>query len=532
MTMSEGTTETTGILGLAFALGAPVAFCLCLLLMRAYRRAVVRGMAATGRGAAPNAALGVDGTLTSNARRAGWASEWRAARRRSWWGFVVAGVTFASTQAVLLLWLSHTEPLPVRCLMMGLVDLWPLLLLSLMRLELRLGLTLVGLYAAVLAVCGALAGGVLLPFTMLLGFQLVPTLLVTGFLWHRVRAVGPTSLAFVLLLVVGGNLGLHWLSNNVAAASEAGAAVGSNATLLVSFVVLVGALLASLFGLALLRAVAKLQEGRLVTDETLTVDGTLLVFSLLFSSNLVFAANEPVAGFWALVPFASFVIVRSLFRRLAPSASDYRPPRLLFLRVFASAGEAAKLWSALGRTWRFAGPLRMIGGPDLATSTIETHRYLDYLRGRLAQRFVQDGGSLERALLTLDERRIDGRYGVSELFCNDNVWRTAFTRLAATSDVILMDLRGFGAGRAGATYELEELTRSGALARALLLVDAKTEQRLVDEVVAAASRFRIAPRTLRFEGMRPDAEQLMAALLDAAGAPQPGKADGQRVREG
>jgi hypothetical protein len=51
-----------------------------------------------------------------------------------------------------------------------------------------------------------------------------------------------------------------------------------------------------------------------------------------------------------------------------------------------------RLFDALDKHWRHVGSIQMIAGPDLATTTVEPHEFLDFLRGRLARRFI-DGTS-------------------------------------------------------------------------------------------------------------------------------------------
>ena len=68
----------------------------------------------------------------------------------------------------------------------------------------------------------------------------------------------------------------------------------------------------------------------------------------------------------------------------------------------------------------------------------------------------------------------DGRYRVNELFCGNDGWRPAVTRLMAESDLVAMDLRGFSAGNQGCLFELQSLIDIVPVARVVLLTDGST----------------------------------------------------------
>ena len=68
---------------------------------------------------------------------------------------------------------------------------------------------------------------------------------------------------------------------------------------------------------------------------------------------------------------------------------------LLLLRVFGFDRRTQRLLEDLGRRWRYLGPIRLIGGTDLAYATIEPHEYFEFLNGQLSRAFVQGQDDLE-----------------------------------------------------------------------------------------------------------------------------------------
>jgi hypothetical protein len=114
------------------------------------------------------------------------------------------------------------------------------------------------------------------------------------------------------------------------------------------------------------------------------------------------------------------------------------------LRVFSLGRRSERLFDALATHWRHVGNIRLIAGPDLATTTVEPHEFLGFLSGKLARRFIDGPETLDLRLSETDlEPDPDGRFRVSDYFCYDDTWLTVLSRLADESDAVLMDLRGF-----------------------------------------------------------------------------------------
>ena len=150
------------------------------------------------------------------------------------------------------------------------------------------------------------------------------------------------------------------------------------------------------------------------------------------------------------------------------------PPRgaLLLLRVFKPSQHSEAFIDRFLARWRFAAPVWMIAGPDLAGALMEPDEFFAYLRRKLAERFVSDAGQIPQRVAELDAvRDPDGRFRVSELFCADSTWQPAVLAMIERAGVILLDLREYTASRAGTRYELQQLLSRAPLERVLFLTD-------------------------------------------------------------
>jgi hypothetical protein len=159
----------------------------------------------------------------------------------------------------------------------------------------------------------------------------------------------------------------------------------------------------------------------------------------------------------------------------------------LLLRVFGSRARSERLMALVGSRWRHAGSVQLIVGLDLATTTLEPHEFMGFVRGQLARRYIHGRADLERQLAALDLRPdFDGRYRVNEFFCRDDTWRATLSRLAASSDAVLMDLRGFSPANQGCVYELRALVDLVPLARVVLITDGTTDEPFLRQVLGQA----------------------------------------------
>jgi hypothetical protein len=248
---------------------------------------------------------------------------------------------------------------------------------------------------------------------------------------------------------------------------------------------LAGAALLGVVGWILVRGIGRLYQWRWLSDQSIIIDSLWLVFSLTQAINFAFFGTvfffAPLAAF-ALYKVATLIGFALLRGRTVGDAPD---PKLLLLRVFSLGRRSALLFDAFGKLWRHDGSIRLIAGPDLATSTVEPYEFLDFLSGKLARQFIAGPETLQLRLAEAEPRRdFDGRYRVSDFFCHDDTWQMVLRHLARDSDAVLMDLRGFSRDNLGCLFEINELLNVVPLDRVIFVVDASTDQGSLRDALA------------------------------------------------
>jgi len=203
--------------------------------------------------------------------------------------------------------------------------------------------------------------------------------------------------------------------------------------------------------------------------------------------------------------------------------APHRPPfSLLLLRVFGRTRRGERLLDSLAASWRFIGPVCMIGGPDLAKASLEPHELAAFLTGKLKQGFVTNEASLDQTLTGLDlEPDPDRRYRVNEVYCAGEIWTRAAQQLIELSDAVLIDLREFHANRHGTATELAMLARLGALSRTIAVIGKTTDPNAVRDAMAtplSSADVVAALRTVSVED-RLDSQDFFAQVVAVA---QPG----------
>jgi hypothetical protein len=184
---------------------------------------------------------------------------------------------------------------------------------------------------------------------------------------------------------------------------------------------------------------------------------------------------------WLLWRWLQSMALRGVVRTAPPAAGA-----LLFLRVFKPSARSELFADRFFAYWRFAGPVWMIAGPDLAGAYMEPTEFFAYIRRRLREHFVGDPREAAARVEALDnERDPDGRFRINELLCSNETWRPAVLRMAARADIILLDLREYSHQRKGTRFELTEILRRAPLQKVLLLIDDNAEvTRLTGEIAS------------------------------------------------
>lgn len=489
------TLALTGALPFLVLAAAAIALPASLALLALYRRAVLRGMAATAGGAAyPGATGGAEGgpvvplrieVLPATAA----APALFGASRRAGFVYLAAGLAYAAVMTVAWL-LATRDPAvgPAKLAFLFAIYGWPAVL------------------AAVLAAAPARdvqwrwLAGYLLVFAVVIAyvaarnaemplhqFPLVwlitngaPTVLLYAFLARRVRAVGPLVLTFALLALVGAQLAVSLIGASDAtlrAAVAVGGWVGVGGTGVFWGTFALGFLVFAILGWRVLRRIAARYAAKRVSDESVTVDSVFALFAVAQSVSLVFEHWAWIGA--GAVAFVAYRIVVAAGFRTAPRPS--RPLRLLLLRVFALGPRSERLFDAIRKLWLRRGAIAMIAGPDLVTSAVEPDEFLAFVSGRLSRAFVADDADLDRRAGAVDlAPDPDGRFRVAELFCHADTWQATMRRLVRDSDAVLMDLRSFSAQNAGCLYEIGRLFDAIDLARVVFVIDGTTDRAFLE----------------------------------------------------
>jgi hypothetical protein len=325
-----------------------------------------------------------------------------------------------------------------------------------------------------------------------LDFNAPPTVLLAIFLNRRIRALGPMVLVFMILGVTGATFVVTLIGHNLKllkAVSDFSHSMGLTATGTMTVLHLIGFAAFAVVGWIILGTLRRLYQKKYISEQSITVDAMWLLFGIVNSIGLVFEGR-----FWIFSGIAAFILYKlvaiGLFHAFKMARRGKpRGPRLLLLRVFALGKRSESLYDTLGKSWRAVGSMQLIAGPDLATSTIEPHEFLDFVSGRLDRRFIDTGGSLD---LRVDQMDLapdgDGLFRVTEFFCHDDTWKLTLSRLADESDAVLMDLRGFSQQNSGCVFEIHELVNVLPLQRVVFAIDQSTDQTFMRATMQQAWR--------------------------------------------
>jgi hypothetical protein len=451
--------------------------------------------------------------------------KWTATRRVWLAGMIhaIAGIAFAYVTGTVVLLATGLGFDWQAALLGATVYTWPIVItLGLVCTVSWLGLGLLVLgYALVLAAAVAvLAAGTTITAGEVASLWFTTnrdgTLLALACLARPIRAVGP----LVAALMIAGVAGAIYILFAVYNSDTALVLVSKIYTRLhlgvygtIALVLLAGAIPMGLMAWLVLRWLSRRYRAQRVSDQSIMIGAVLLIFAIEYGIGLY--KNGLV---WLLAPVAAFLAYKTvatpglrLLRRWGPP--DVDPKRLLLLRVFSLGRRSGQLFDGFSKLWRHVGIVRMITGPDLATSTVEPHEFLDFIGGRLQRRFISGPAALEQRLAESEARcDPDGRYRTSSFCCYDDTWKMVLSRLAKDSDAVLMDLRGFTKEARGCIYEINELLGVVPLHRIVFVIDRTSDQIALAQVfsdgwarlgAASSNRADLTPRVrlVRFDGL-------------------------------
>lgn len=399
---------------------------------------------------------------------------WHRARRRLHTAAVVylaAGLTSGAVLATVRLTVTGSSVDPRTLLVLTVLFAWPLVPTTIaLTAAARPAQALVWAMSAVLLLLTTVGTGLTPAALGTLAALVVgpPAVLLLALGSRPLRAVGPFLAVPVLLTA----LGLLMVPEATLWAMRFGATAPVGTALAVLAAGLLG-----LAGFAHLAWAARQYARKRASDQMLTVSQWWFLAAAWQSVTLV--PYGIAAAFAALASYAAFRVVLAVGMRLRPRPAG-PPRRLLLLRTFGARRRSETLLRRLGAHWRHVGTVTMIAGPDLASAALEPHEFLDLLRGRLARRFIGTAAELRDRIGRLDDQPdLDRRFRVAGLFCHDDMWRPALQKLLRLHDCVLLDVRGFGRGNEGVTWEITQLAQVVPLDRVLVLVDDSTDEYLL-----------------------------------------------------
>ncbi len=503
------TVMLTGMLPFVVIVASLLAIPVSLILLRIYKRAVRRGMTTGGSmvasgdpapRSAPGAALEVKALPGDSGIRfdkmkpilqtASFA-RWRTAAV-----YAAAGACYAAIMTGGLLLSDRTQSVVlVKLALLFWTFLWPVVPAAMLVAAydwIRRVQVLAAYFGVLLLVVGIAVfrnPGIGPPKLMLYWILTngPPTALIMAFLYRPVRAVGPLVLAFLISISVGSQVVLSVAERSesfLRALSHAGYAIGLSATGVFVAMIVVGVLgFGLLLGWPLLKLLGRRYGEKKFSDQSLLIDALWLIFGVVQSIDLAF--NRAPWILTGVVAFAGYKLVSVFGFRLAVMNGRHSDSEtLLLLRVFALGRRSEKLFATLRKHWQYVGSILMIAGPDLVTTTVEPHEFLDFIRGRVGRQFISDAKDVERRISAVDKvPDPDGRYRIAEFFCHNDTWQMTMERLAASSNVVLMDLRSFSPNNRGCIYELGRLLDGIDLNRVVFLVDSSTDRSFLETTV-------------------------------------------------
>ena len=371
----------------------------------------------------------------------------------------------------------------------------------------------VGVYFALLVIEDQFAEGPPLNFLAIWVWYLIPTAAVILFLSRPLRGVGTLVLGAMMAAILG-FFGVVGSDPLLLAWVELALGLGiSDVFTAILAIQVAGFLIFLAVATGVVWLLSHWYRRNGFSDQMLLLGSVFLVFAL-DSSTSISSANWAAFGVGLLVYVGIGVIAYFSWLLLSDPPA---PSGLLMLRVFSPRPQGYRLLDAITARWRHLGPVRMIGGPDLAVASVEPDEFLTFVSGRLRRLFIDSAEALSERMRSLDSRADpDGRYRVEEFFCFDDTWRPTVTELLRQSDAVIMDLRGFGPDNQGCIDEIELLKVELAMPRTVLLVDSETDRPLLDSALGTADD---GPTLLMIDADADPDDAVMALITATAREP-------------
>ena len=410
--------------------------------------------------------------------------------------YLIAGFGYAFVMSFAFLIATKSEFLLIKILFMIMIYSWPSVFLQILLIlaDKKSKLITASIYFLIFLSLSLLAifKSTELTFSqtifLLLWFNLPASILILAFLYRKIRAVGPLVITLMIFAVAGSLLVLTLVGgdeNILRAVSNIGFSIGLNTISIFVALLVLGFFILGLVGWKILRWIGKSYKEKKISDQTVMADSFILIFGIVQSVTLSFEGS-----LWILSGIVSFLV----FKTLTIIGFKYKKidnnkfvPKLLLLRVFSLGKRSEKLFDKLAKYWRNVGSIQLISGPDLATTTIEPHEFLDFIGGRLSRQFIGSSEVLEEHISNMDVKAdSDLRYRVNEYFCYEDTWKVVLSRLANETDVVLMDLRGFNNDNDGCKFEIYEILNLQPANCIVFITDSTTNEDYLNDIMLDA----------------------------------------------
>ena len=313
------------------------------------------------------------------------------------------------------------------------------------------------------------------------------TLLLLLFMFRKIRAVGPIVLAFLVTALTGSVTVINLVGNNdelMQNIANIGSRLNLGAPLVVLLLIAFGFGLFGILGWQLLQWLGRRYKNKKMSDLSIILDSVWLLFSVVQSLTLVFEG-----WLWVFTGVAAFILYKltiktGFYLSFKKDVNFTKGKQLLLLRVFSLGRQSERLFDRISGIWLRGGSINLIAGPDLVTSTVEPHEFLEFMGGRLGRQFVSGQEDLENRLVEKDDRPDpDGRYRVNEFFCRADTWQMTMQKLAGECDAVLMDLRSFSRINQGCIIELRHLINYVPLGKICIIADESTDRLFLEETI-------------------------------------------------
>jgi len=413
----------------------------------------------------------------------------------------ISGLAFISIFTLTFLISDFTSITLGRFIVLLLIESWPLLVTSNMMLARDRTITtrIVGIYFVVfslfvlfLGITGIASASLFDFWLSWLIFNLPPYIFLQLIISRPVRSVAP--IVFTMMLAVAAGIvvplsilnpdGLEFLFNGVFNILAAFGLQSLSTLVFLGIFMVVGLIVAIPIGIFVIRLLSNQYRQKKTSDQFIVDDLVWLIYACYWT--LMQITINPL---WILAGALSFAVYKMtlwLGLRFVQQRQSHVPSMLL-LRVFSLGKRSEEFYERLSKFWRYMGTIQFIIGPDLLKSTLQPHRFIEFLGGNLPSRVVNSRVALDRRMHEIDRAPDpDGRYRINDFLCQDSTWKLALKRLANDCDIVLMDLRSFSSRNAGCRYEINALFQLVPLRRVIFIIDHTTDREFLQQAMKNA----------------------------------------------